>query len=544
MTLVLAGIVAAFFWGLRRLNITSDLARILPKTDQVVADTLYVMGRHPILDKVFVDLSLTGSKSDPDFLVEAAGRIERQLEASGLFVKVGLGPLEGTFAKLVSRVVDNLPGLFDRRTLLKRVLPLLTPVAIEARMAANLKLLRDLSGVGQTALIAKDPLGLRNIILAKLAKTFALGSGRLYKGRIMSGDRQHLLIVAEPKAAGTDTDVARKIAALLDRISAQWKAAGRTTGRSLKIIPVGAYRSSLDNETIIRRDAMRAVLLATIGIALLLLISFPRPLIGLLALVPAVFGAALALFVYSLIRDQISGLALGFGGALISISVDHAVAYLLFLDRTTPTSSLEAATKVRAVGLYAVLTTIGAFLAMGLSGFTLLWEIGLFAALGVACSFAIVHTVFPLLLFGISPAKRAARLPIERFLSAVARQKSLIPVVALSVFGLTMLVLAKPVFHIDLKAMNTVTESTQGAEKTMAKVWRKAFHQTYLFVEAQSRPEMGVKTDRLAGWLDRELTTVLWPTCIRPSWCCLDRCASNETLRPGRSSGRLAVEQN
>ncbi|MBU1740066.1 MAG: hypothetical protein KKC37_00885, partial [Proteobacteria bacterium] len=193
MTLVLAGIVAAFFWGLRRLNITSDLARILPKTDQVVADTLYVMGRHPILDKVFVDLSLTGSKSDPDFLVEAAGRIERQLEASGLFVKVGLGPLEGTFAKLVSRVVDNLPGLFDRRTLLKRVLPLLTPVAIEARMAANLKLLRDLSGVGQTALIAKDPLGLRNIILAKLAKTFALGSGRLYKGRIMSGDRQHLL---------------------------------------------------------------------------------------------------------------------------------------------------------------------------------------------------------------------------------------------------------------------------------------------------------------------------------------------------------------
>ena len=115
-----------------------------------------------------------------------------------------------------------------------------------------------------------------------------------------------------------------------------------TTGREVTLTPVGAYRAALDNERIIRHDVQLALVLATLGIGLLLLFAFPRPLIGLLSLVPALAGTAAAQFVYSLFHPSISIMVLGFGGAIISITVDQGIAYLLFLDCTHETKGREA----------------------------------------------------------------------------------------------------------------------------------------------------------------------------------------------------------
>jgi hypothetical protein len=47
----------------------------------------------------------------------------------------------------------------------------------------------------------------------------------------------------------------------------------------------------------------------------------------------ALAGGCLALFAYSLIEPDISALALGFGGALVSITVDQGAVYLLFVEQ-------------------------------------------------------------------------------------------------------------------------------------------------------------------------------------------------------------------
>ena len=72
-------------------------------------------------------------------------------------------------------------------------------------------------------------------------------------------------------------------------------------------------------------------------------------------------------------------MALGFGGAIISITVDHGIAYLLFLDRSTTSYGKAASTEVRAIGLMATLTSVGAFSALYLTGFPVLQQLGLFA---------------------------------------------------------------------------------------------------------------------------------------------------------------------
>ncbi len=130
-------------------------------------------------------------------------------------------------------------------------------------------------------------------------------------------------------------------------------------------------------------------------LALLLLFAFPRPLIGLLSLVPALAGTGAAIFVYSLFHSSISIMVLGFGGAIISITVDHGIAYLLFLDRNRTTRGKDASHEVRAIGIMAVITSIGAFLILSYSGFPIFAELGQFTALGILFSFLFVHSIFP-----------------------------------------------------------------------------------------------------------------------------------------------------
>ena len=166
-------------------------------------------------------------------------------------------------------------------------------------------------------------------------------------------------------------------------------------GHGVLLTPVGGYRATIDNETLVTRDANLAIWAATIGIALLLLACFPRPWLGVFALLPALAGGCLALFAYTLIEGEISALALGFGGALISITVDQGAVYLLFVDRRTKTAGHRAAHEVFSIGSLSTFVNIGSFLALRLTGFRVLEQIGLFAALGILFSYLFVHLVFP-----------------------------------------------------------------------------------------------------------------------------------------------------
>ena len=175
---------------------------------------------------------------------------------------------------------------------------------------------------------------------------------------------------------------------------------------------MGAYRAALDNESAARRDMRTAIILTTLGIAILLVITFPRPLIGLLALLPSTVGAVFALLICSLFFSSLSILAVSFGGAIMAFTVDLGITYLLFLDRPWEVSGSQAAREVQSGELLAALTTIGAFLLLLISKFSVLAEIGVFAALGVAFAYAFVHWVFPRIFPVMPPAskRRSARL--------------------------------------------------------------------------------------------------------------------------------------
>jgi predicted exporter/predicted O-methyltransferase YrrM len=477
-----------------RLNIDTDVAASLPKDDGVLADAVYIFKNHPIQNQIAIDIGT--DKPDKNFLVKVANQIEDDLLKSGLFTKVGMDDMQQIIPLLIGHVVDYLPYLFSEQELTDQVAPLLSPQAVEKKFKERQLSLMGFDGIGQAGLMARDPLGLRELKLADLAALAPAPNVQIYKNKLLSADGRHVMILAQPSGSGTDTVFARQMTDVIDGIDAAIHKSRPDGSGGVTITPVGAYRTALDNETMVRRDVNKAIVLATLAIAVLLLLAFPRPLIGLLALVPALVGTTTALFVYSLFNESISIMALGFGGGVISITVDHGIAYLLFLDRPEETSGKYASREVWAIGLLAVLTTIGAFMVLSFSGFLIFKQLGIFTAMGIAFSFLFVHAVFPRIFPLMSPVRTSRGLPLQGWADNMANlgvKGGLAALVAAAI----LIFWAKPNFNVDLATMNSVSESTRSAESLFSDVWGDIFSKIYLMTEGPTIESLQEKGDRL-----------------------------------------------
>ncbi len=498
--LILA-VVGLFMAGLQRLNLNADILSSLPQNDPILADASYVLKNHPIYDRIAVDVAV--SEGQPALLEEGAALLETRMRDSGLFKEVGFQSAGRMMSSLVRHVTDSLPILFSKEDLEEGIKPLLEPGKIKNILEAHAASLQDLGGIGQAVWISEDPLNLRYLVLSRMASLAPAKGGRIQNGRLISADGRHVLVVAEPASSGMDTRYARKISSLMDDVARELKE--KFNGKaSFALTPVGAYRAALDNEDSAKADVHKAILLSTIAIILLLLVAFPRPLLGLLALVPAFAGTMMAIFVYSLLHRSISLMAVGFGGAIVSFTVDYGLAYLLFLDRPYETRGAEASRELWSLGLLAMLTTAVSFAFLSVSGFAILMEIGQFAALGVVFTYIFVHAVFPLVFPVMPPAKRPPRLPLQRFIDKIASDTGRWKVYAALAFGIVMLFFAKPDFRVDLNAMNTLSGETQRADQLVRDVWGDLLSKVYVMVEGRDGPDFQRKCDEAADMLNKE----------------------------------------
>jgi len=497
VVLLLLSVVAA-----SRIHFDFDVASSLPSNDPAISNARYMLKHHPFQDQVVIDIGL--NSDNPDLLVEAGDIVVQELQKSGLFKRVGLGDLQRDFPALLQILLDDMPILFTRAELEKYVRPMLVAHRVKAKLVTSLNQLAGLEGVGRGVMMTKDPLGLSGLVLEKMSHLSPAKGIRIYRGHLLSADGRHLLILASPSRPGTDTAYSRSLTRHLDRLAVLMERRYQQQSEKVVLTSVGTYRAALDNELIARADTQRAIFFSIVGIALLLIFSFPRPGIGLLALIPALAGTAIAFILFSIFYSSISVLTLGFGGAVISITVDHAIAYFLFLDRSHQTTGKDAARETRAVCLLALLTTVGAFLTLSISGFPILSQIGQFAAMGIASSFIFLHTIFPRLLPQLPPARKKRSPMLQRVVNGLGRISNWKWVTAAFIFGVVMLFFARPRFNADLESINTISPETAAAEKKISQVWGNVLSRVYMAIESESLPEMQQKSDRLLNLLEAD----------------------------------------
>jgi predicted exporter/SAM-dependent methyltransferase len=490
---VIGAALSAFAWN--RIAIETDMVRSLPVEDPVLADGIHFFEKNPVKDQIAIDIG--SATADLEKLTAAARFVEAQLTRSGLFSQVGNPPMQHGLTELADQVVRHLPVLFTAKELQAQVAPLLTEKQIRKALENARDELARMDGIDQAAAIAADPLGLRHLVLARLEGLNPAPGAPIHRGHIRSADRRHILVLATPAGSAADTAMARKLARLLEKSGKQ---IAEEFGEGITLTPTGAYRGALDNETIVKKDVHRAISGTAVGIAMLLLAAFSRPLTGVLALLPALAGTVMAFFVFSLIRESISILVLGFGGAVIAITADHGIAFMLFVDSPSAGGG-HASREVRAVGLLAVITSVGAFGVLAFSGFDVFAQLGLFTALGIAFAFLFVHTVLPRILLpgaeGKAPPRRRFSAFVDRLASA-GKPGLILAFVAMAVLALFI----QPRFDADLKAMNSVSRKTRAADELMAAVRGDIFSNVYLMTEAHSLKALQSKNDRLLALLD------------------------------------------
>jgi uncharacterized protein len=416
---------------------------------------------------------------------------------------------------MIDYLLANLPVLFSAEELGNEVLPLLGPEEIKRRLEQIHSGLQGLESIGQQASISRDPLNLISLVLKRLSHLVPSTGARIYRGNLLSADSRHLLVIASPTASSTATDFAGLIMERMSGIAAEVKLAYGQAGQEVTLTSVGAYRAALDNQQIIKKDISFAVALSTIGVAVLLFFSFCRPAVGLFSLLPAMAGTMLAYFIFSLFNRSISILVLGFGGAIISFSVDQGIVYLLFLDRPHPTSGKTVSEEVRGMGLLAVLTTVAAFGTLCFSGFPVFVQLGQFTMLGLGLCFFIVHFVFPRV-FPVLPPGGQRSLHLQRAADALAGTgwKGLW---GAAVFAGVMVFFAKPVFNVSLQAMNTVGVDTMAAEKLITDVWGGIFDKVYVMAEGPSIEDLQHQGDALFEKINSDLRSGVLSSGFVPS---------------------------
>ena len=513
LILTLAVTLGLFGWGLSRLEVDTDILGALPKTNPVVADGTYLLLHHPMQNQVVVDIALNAV--DLDTLVACGRLVESRLRESGLFKSVGMEDAQALMPELIDHFAAELPVLFSAEQLQADVAPLLEPSAIQGRVAEIHAGLLGLEGIGQQALIARDPLSLGGLVLKRLAPLVPAGDARIARGHLISADNRHLLVVASPAESSTATEFAARIMERIDAIAAELNRLHGPAGRAATLTAAGAFRAALDNQRIIKRDIGLAVTVSTVGIAALLFFAFCRPAVGLFALLPALGGTMLAYFIFSLFHRSISILVLGFGGAIISFSVDQGIAYLLFLDRPQATSGKAASHEVRSMCLLAVLTTVAAFGTLCFSGFPVFVQLGQFTMLGLGLCFLIVHLVFPRI-FPVLPPGGGRSLHLQKVVDALGGTGRA-GLWGAALFAGVMMFFAKPVFNVSLQAMNTVGVETMAAEKLLTDVWGGMFDKVYVLTEGRSIEELQDQGDRLVAKIEADLQAGVLSSGFAPS---------------------------
>ncbi len=512
LTVIFILICSAALTAFLRLDIDTDIVRSLPSGETVISDALEIFTSHPIHDQIAIDISVNSDNRDT--LVDCGKYIEEGLRSSKLFAEVGTDEITTLIPELALHVAGNLPILFSSQELEQMIAPRLEKEFIGQRFEDILLKLSSLEGIGQSQLLQADPLGFMEPIMAKMAMLTPLPGTSIYKGFVFSPDRRHLLVTARPGSAGSNTASARQIAELLDGLSTGLTNKYSSSGITPILTPVGAYRAALDNESIIRHDVNLALALSMAGIGLLLFVAFPRPLLGLFSLLPALAGTASALCIFSLFHRSISIMVLGFGGAIISITVDHGIAYLLFLDRPLETKGKEASSEVRAIGILAVLTTCGAFLTLSFSGFPIFVQLGQFTAMGVLLSFLFVHFIFPRITPSMAAASRQ-NLPLQRFvdmLYSTGRPGA----IAATLLAASLFFFARPDFNVSLENMNTVSSETRAADSLFSMVWGDMGTKVVLMTRGEAA-EIQRKNDRILMQIESDMASETISSAFVPS---------------------------
>lgn len=387
---------------------------LLPGKDPVIAQYQRILRDFSQLDSMIVMVGpAAGAAAVPtEALIAVADRLEERMHGSGLFKSVTYRMDEADFNSALDLLRRHRAGLFtpeDEAAIESR----LRPRAIGEILAGWKRQLTEHPAPYLGRAFARDPLGLDELLLKKLAAAQSFeGPILVENGRILSRDRRHALIMAEPARGAMDNLFAQQLVDFMDGTIGEITG---TTGGGVVISYLSGHRFSLENASRIKRDVKLTLIISFVAIALVSLAIYRRPLWVGLTFLPTFFGGAFALGALRLLVPDISAIAIGCGSMLLGVAVDLGIHILCHIDQSSDDRPrreqiIEILDQHFWLLIICSATTIVAFLALEWSVLPGYQSLGHFAVLGFTGATIFAIFVLPLLV----PLRRggAARQPL------------------------------------------------------------------------------------------------------------------------------------
>ena len=416
-TLALVALLGLYIFA--RLEVTNSIVHFIPTRDDA--------------ELVELSLELVDSPLARRMVLSIGGGPERHRIAHELAEALGSQPevawVVSEFGEEALRSVHRL--YFERRVFMASDRPavelpaLLEPAPLADRAAA----LRRQLAQPRSMLIARtapdDPLGLFDRIALRIQGAQPAASAG--PGGLASADGAHAIVLLGLRSSPFDSP---RQGPLLAQIESEFARLDAAAGGGYVLEQSGVNRVAIASEASIRADGNLISIVAISVVCLLFAVVFRSLRYLAVAFLVPLGGLAAALAVACSASAPVHGITIAFGFVLLGVTVDYPI-HLMNHHAFSPagTTPRAALARIRPSLLLSGLTTTVAFLALSLSEFPGLGQMGTFGAIGVPFALAITLLSIPSFLKPTSmpsPGQRAIAAACERLVQWLDGRRHLV----------------------------------------------------------------------------------------------------------------------
>lgn len=389
--LLLLGLVGG---GISQFHIDNEMTDAMPEGPERDR-MLSVLKNFRLTAALLIHAEDPREQPDPDLLVDLVDHICGEMEFSGHFKHVVYQiPLDEQ-----ARLYE---AIFPRRYLLlpeEQARLRTSPGGVERGLQRSMAQLLGPQASFTEEMVRTDPLGFGMATLESVLSGQHQYTVELYHGHLLSTDRRHAMVIAEPRGEGLDMAAVGEMLVAMREIFAGAMADPRFEG--LAVTATGGPIYSEASANIIKTDVFRALSATSVGIFLIFLGFFRSFRVLLLAYAPPLLGVAAGIALLGSTNAGVHGLSLGFGAAMLGITVDYSIhlfTRIRQLEAEFPRVEAvrRALAEVSPSMTMGCLTTLIGFGTLIIGDTKVLRDMSTMAVGGIAISFVLCVVVAPL----------------------------------------------------------------------------------------------------------------------------------------------------
>ena len=485
-----------------RVNFKEDISGFLPESQ----DTDRINHAYQNLstaNKLFVSVCMADTSVVPDeeLLIEAVCYLVEQLhqaDSTGIyFKKIDYRVDQQQILAVSQFLVENMPYFLTEPDY-QRMDSLLTEENIRLQIINNKRMLMSPMSIVLKQNIIADPLHFSAPLLTGLSDFQAFSQFHLYNDFIFSKDFKESIITIESQYPVSETRQNAEMLRLIDNAAAS---AQSRFEQKIEIHYFGAVAIAVANADRIKKDSIRSSAIAIVLILSILIYVFRNARNLLVMFVSILFGWLFALGLLSVLKDEVSLIAVGISSIIIGIAINYPLHFILHSKHEPRISNvIKDIVEPLTIGN---ITTVGAFLSLMFISSESMRDLGLFASLLLAGTICFVLVFLPHLI----KSDRKQEPAFGKLLAWKPKRNKWLVMIFVFLSVVFCMLSFNTKFETDLHTINYMPEMQRAYLKKFLATIEQGQQTIYYVSEGESLDDALVAYETSKSGLDSMLTT-------------------------------------